>query len=127
MSGAALSTMWMQHRFESVTAFAHVARDLGFGRIELSHYVTPGMLNDLQLGETSVSSVHYPAPTVPHASGAGGDKYLASPDKDKRRWAVEQGFRTIEYAAEVGADAVCLHLGWVQMETHLCWALEQRH
>jgi sugar phosphate isomerase/epimerase len=126
VSGVSLSTMWMQHRFHHVRPFAAEARTLGFDAIELSHIVTPEMVEGLQPGDVAVSSLHYPAPTVRHSSGAIGDRLLASLHEDERRWAVEQGSRTIECAARLGADAVCVHLGRVEMDVHHCWALEQR-
>jgi sugar phosphate isomerase/epimerase len=119
--------MWMQHRFDHVRAFAAAAESLGFRSIELSHYVEPSMVEGLMPGEVTVCSVHYPAPSVHHPSGALGDRLLAVLDEDARSWAVRQGFRCIDTARAMGAGAVCVHLGRVDMETHLCWALEQRY
>jgi len=127
VTSAALSTMWMQHRFDHVRPFAEAARLLGFSAIELSHYVTPDMMTGLRPGQVPVSSVHYPAPTILHSTGVKADKLLASPDDTARRWAVKQGFRSIELAESVGAKVICLHLGQVTVETHLSWALEQRY
>lgn len=127
MSNVVLSTMWMQHRFDHVRPFAASAQALGFDAIELSHYVTPAMVEGLQPGEVRVASLHYPAPSIHHASGVKGDKLLASLCEDERRWAVAQGYRSIDFAKAMGARVVCLHLGWVEMDVHLCWALEQRY
>jgi len=127
VSGAALSTMWMQHRFDHVRPFAAAAQALGFQGVELSHYVGLSMVKGLEPGEITVASLHYPAPTVFHSGAVKGDKLLASPDENARSWAVRQAFRSIDYAHLMGARAVCVHLGRVEMETHLCWALEQRH
>jgi len=127
VSNVALSTMWMQHRFDHVRPFAVAAQALGFGGIELSHVVIPAMVEGLQPGEVHVVSVHYPAPVVRHASGAKGDRLLASLREDERRWAVAQGYRSIDYAKAMGAKAVCLHLGRVEMDFHLNRALEQRY
>lgn len=127
MSDIALSTMWMQHRFEHVQPFATAVRALGFSGIELSHVVTPAMVEGLQAGKVHVVSLHYPAPVVRHASGAKGDRLLASLHEDERRWAVAQGYRSIDFAQAMGAKAVCLHLGLVEMDFHLNRALEQRY
>jgi sugar phosphate isomerase/epimerase len=119
--------MWMQHRFVDVRSFAEAAQAMGFQAIELSHIVTPEMVNGLSPGEIEVASLHYPAPHILHGSGVKGDKLLTSPDEDARRWAVVQGYRSMDYAQAVGAGVMCLHLGWVEMDTYLCWALEQRY
>jgi sugar phosphate isomerase/epimerase len=119
--------MWMQHRFDDVRSFAETAQALGFPAVELSHIVTPEMVDGLDPGEIEVASLHYPAPHALHSSGVKGDRLLASLDEDARRWAVVQGYHSIDYAQTMGAKVMCLHLGWVEMETHLCWALEQRY
>ena len=126
MSGVSLSTMWMQHRFDHVRSFAHEALRLGFDAIELSHIVTPEMVEGLRPGEVVISSLHYPAPSVRHRNGFLGDRMLASLDEDERLWAVDQGCRTIDFAAAFGPRVVCIHLGRVEMDVHSSWALEQR-
>lgn len=118
--------MWMQHRFAHVRPFAVEAKALGFDAIELSHTVTPEMVEGVRPGQIMVSSLHYPAPTMRHSTGSIGDRLLASLDEDERSWAVQQGYRTLEFAAALGASAVCVHLGRVEMDVHHSWALEQR-
>lgn len=123
----ALSTMWMQHRFDQVAEFAAAARDLGFGGIELSHIVTPAMLEGVDLPKLGVRSVHFPAPIEPSPFGAPAEALLSAPDEDARRWAVAQGYGSIDLAVQCGATAVCLHLGETPAARHLEWALAQRY
>lgn len=122
----ALSTMWMQHRFERVADFAAAARALGFGGIEVSHIVTPAMLGDVRVAELGIRSVHFPAPAVPSPFGQAAEALLSSPREEARRWAVAQGCGSIDLAAAAGAPAVCLHLGETPAARHLEWALAQR-
>lgn len=122
----ALSTMWMQHRFQRVADFAAAVRDLGFGGIEVSHIVTPAMLGDADVASLGIRSVHFPAPAAPSPFGRPAEALLSSPDDSQRRWAVAQGYHSIDLAAAAGARAVCLHLGETPASRHLEWALAQR-
>jgi sugar phosphate isomerase/epimerase len=122
----ALSTMWMQHRYDCLADFAAAARALGFGGIEISHIVTPDMIAGADLGALHVRSVHYPAPTMASPFGLPAEGLLSSQDATQRTWAVAQGFASIDLAEKAGARAVCLHLGEVSMPRHLEWALCQR-
>ncbi len=123
----ALSTMWMQHRFDRVTEFAAAARALGFDGIELSHIVTPAMLAGADLPALGVRSVHFPAPIRPSPFGAPAEALLSASDESARRWAVVQGCDSIDLAVACGATAVCLHLGETPAARHLEWALAQRY
>ncbi len=123
----ALSSMWIQHRFDHLPPFLAAGRTLGFNSFELSHIVTPPMLDGLGDGE-GIVSLHYPAPTVPHpATGRAADALLSSPDEEARRWAVARGRMTMDTARAVGARAVVVHLGEVQLDTSQEWALRQRY
>lgn len=126
LQNLALSTMWMQHRFTQVADFAAAARALGFGGIEISHIVTPALLGEADVTTLGVRSVHFPAPTAPSPFGPPAETLLSSPDDTQRRWAVQQGFGSIDLALRAGANAVCLHLGEVPADHTLEWALAQR-
>lgn len=118
--------MWMQHRFERVADFAAAARELGFGGIEVSHIVSAAMLGDADLADLNIRAVHFPAPTAPSPFGPPAEALLSSSDDPQRRWAVAQGYASIDLAAAAGATAVCLHLGETPAARHLEWALAQR-
>lgn len=122
----ALSTMWMQHRFDNMAEFAAAARALGFGGIEVSHIVTPAILGDADPAVLGIRSVHFPAPVWPSPFGAAAEALLSSSDETQRAWAVAQGRGSIDLAVAAGAGAVCLHLGEVPARRHLEWALMQR-
>ncbi len=121
-----LSTMWMQHRFSRLRAFWEAIQALGFAGVEVSHVVRQEQVTDLRPGDLPIVSVHYPAPVQPSPFPQPADALLTSLDPEARAWAVEQGRRSLRFAAEMGARAVCLHLGAVEMPPHLEWALEQR-
>lgn len=122
----ALSTMWMQHRFDRVADFAAAALELGFGGIEASHIVTPAMLGDDDPASLHIRSVHFPAPAVPSPFGPPAETLLSASDETQRGWAVAQGFASIDFALAAGASAACLHLGETPATRHLEWALAQR-
>jgi sugar phosphate isomerase/epimerase len=124
----ALSTMWLQNRFGQVAPFLAAGRALGFDHFELSHVVTPAMLDGRIREGDGIVSIHYPAPTIPHpGTGQAADALLSSLNEEERRWAVERGCITIALARELGAQAVVLHLGEVYVDTSLDWALRQRY
>ena len=77
---------------------------------ELRNFINPSQL--------SVSSVHnfFPIPdTAPNGVGGGDIFLLSNPDDDARREAVRWTKRSIEYANSVGAKALVLHCGRVDM------------
>jgi len=118
----------MQHRSNRVRSWWEQVQELGFAQIELSHIVTPFMLEGLVPGAIPVSSVHFPAPTVAHPSDdRPADILISSPDQTLRGWAVEQCRRSIDLAAELGGTEVCIHAGRVEIPQHLEWVLYQRY
>ena len=118
----------MQHRADHVHSWWEQVQTLGFAQIELSHIVTPSMLEGLVPGAIPVSSVHFPAPTVAHPSDdRPADILIGSPDQTLRGWAVEQCRRSIDLAAELGGTEVCIHAGRVEIPQHLEWVLYQRY
>lgn len=126
LARVALSTMWMQHRFVRLADFALAARELGFGGVEVSHIVTGEMIGAADVSTLNIWSVHYPAPVRRSPFGRPAEALLSSADETERRWAVVQGYGSIDLAVAAGARAVCLHLGEVPVARHLEWALEQR-
>lgn len=119
-----LSTSWLTERPEITgpdVIEAIVA--LGFRAVELEYRITESMfraMHPLILKEKlKVSSIHnfFPLPDGIPVSRASGDLFLlSSPDKEERDRAVEQTIRTIQSAQSLGASAVVLHLGRVDME-----------
>ncbi len=118
----ALSTSWQSG--ESVTAEAMLAalKNLEITGIELSYRISEDLYheikNPLKHSGLKVVSVHnyFPIPSVKSGSKGSGDLFLlSSPQKEERQNAIRFTTRSIEYAAEMGAAAVVLHCGVVEM------------
>jgi len=112
-----LSTMWaQQERFVAdMHAFVDAVRELGYDAIEVSHS-TPKAPFDRLLShqDVTISSIHAPAPLVRDATDrANSSLNLAALDDGERRAAIAYTKGSIDYAAEVGARFVVLHLGGV--------------
>ena len=92
--------------------------DLGFAWVELSHGIritlAPGILKALQEGVIKVASCHNFCPLPAGVSHAAPNLYLpSSPDKRERAQWLRQSQRTVDFAQQVGAPKVVLHLGTV--------------
>ncbi len=119
-----LSTSWLSER-ENITGREIVQEvlALGFKAIELEYRLTEATFEEMRPllvnGKMEIRSIHnfFPFPDGLPPSDAGGDLYLlSSPDKEERDRAIRMTIRTIEYAQDLGAEAVVLHLGWVEMD-----------
>ncbi len=102
----ALSTMWLQTRYDRVVDFAAAARDIGFARIELSHILPVEMFDGFAPGVWDVAAVHHPCPLPP-----GRLPLLSDPDPARRAAAVAASKVSIDTAARYGAPAVVFHIG----------------
>ena len=116
-----LSTMWAVARFAHMGDFVRAAKGMGFSDVELNHQVTPPLLAQLvsqyNRGEVTVSSVHDPCPSPP--KGLAGSPQLSSLDESERCTAVDLAKRTLALAADVGAKAVIIHAGRVEVDRRL--------
>ncbi len=121
-----LSTMYLQHRPLTLDGFASLARDLGFAGIEASHIITREHLDGLHQEWAFPRTVHAPAPRAATRGSRDAMRLISSPDAGERRWAVEQVQASIDWASEVGASVVCVHLGTVEGVADEEWVLEQR-
>ena len=89
--------------------------ELGYGIDEKAYF---GIRDALPGSGLQVSSVHnfFPIPPSAPAGKGGGDVFLLShPAAHERRKAVEWSKRSIALAGEVGARAVVLHCGRIEM------------
>jgi sugar phosphate isomerase/epimerase len=112
-----LSTMWAQQpRFvDDMHLFVHEAHQLGYDAIEVSHS-TPEVpfKRLLEYHQVPISSIHAPAPLVRDATDrANSSLNLAALDDDERLEAIRFTRGSIDYAADVGARYVVLHLGGI--------------
>jgi sugar phosphate isomerase/epimerase len=119
-----LSTAWLTER-EGITGNDIVGEilELGFRGVELEYRVTEAQYREIRpwvvKGDLKVMSVHnfFPLPDHIPPSEASGDRFLLSaPEKSERDRAIRMTIQTIECAAVLGADAVVLHLGKIDME-----------
>lgn len=111
----ALSTMWAQQdRFRGdFTRFVEIAREAGYGAIEVSHATdVAGLRECLGCGVLPVVSLHAPTPYSVDLRGRGNTALnLAGVDEDERQAAVAAHRQTIDFAADAGARAVVVHFG----------------
>ena len=119
-----LSTAWFTER-EAVTAQDLVQEivELGFSTLELEYRLREATYREMRpliLEEhLRVRSVHnfFPLPDDEPLSQASGDRFLLSSlEKEERDLAVRMTIRTMECAGNLGAEAVVLHLGTVNMK-----------
>ena len=111
-----LSTNWCNRRIESGEEIADKAMELGFGELELGFHTTLEQVKGFKarLDRISVGSVHAFCPVPISAPQGYPELYqLASLDDDARAIARVHVRKNIEFAAEMGADAVVLHAGRV--------------
>ena len=93
--------------------------ELGFEWVELSHGIritlAPGILKAVQEGVIKVASCHNFCPLPAGVTHAAPNHYQpSSGDKRERAQWLRQSQRTIDFARQVGAKKVVLHLGAVE-------------
>ena len=111
-----LSTNWGNRRLESGEEIADMAMKLGFEALELGFHTTLEQVKGFKrrLDQMPVGSVHAFCPVPISAPQGYPELYqLASLDEDARAIARIHVRKNIEFAAEMGADAVVLHAGRV--------------
>lgn len=98
-------------------------RQLGFEYAELSHGIRisllPGILDAVDAGEIKISTLHNFCPLPMGVTQAAPNIYRFS-TPDPREWesAFKHSMKTIETAARVGARAVVLHMGSIEMKDY---------
>ena len=118
MTELALSTMWSKGKFDHMRSFVKDAHDFGFSCIELNSILTLERLEQLnEVAPMRISSVHCPCPAeVTRNRVNNTDVHISSLDEDSRQEAISYGKQTIKLASEVGAKAVIIHAGRVEMD-----------
>lgn len=94
--------------------------EFGFDAVELGHGIRislmPGILKMAEAGKVRFSSLHNFCPLPIEVTKASPDcLQFSSPRQQERQRAVRQTRQTIDYAAQLGAPFVVLHLGRVAM------------
>ena len=118
----ALSTSWQSGESATVAEMFAALKNLGIREIELSYRISEATFQQLKgplkRSGVKVVSVHnyFPIPSVRAGAKGSGDLFLLSSlDHAERQDAIHYSTKTIEYAADLGAGAVVLHCGVVEM------------
>lgn len=116
-----ISTCWWDNKSLRGDEIVSDILELGLEGVELEYRLTHRIYQQMrpQLNEAlTVLSVHnfFPKPEdSPGQKGSGDLFLLSSTDGNERAMAVKYSVRTIEHAQDLGARAVVLHLGHVDM------------
>jgi sugar phosphate isomerase/epimerase len=122
-SHIALSTMWAVGQFARLADFFDAGKGLGFSRFELNHAVDSAMLAGLPLDGT-ITSVHEPCPADISTQQLKQRNWLISaPNEEDRRQGVLATRRSIDLAYRLGARAIVVHPGQVDINPGLERAL----
>jgi sugar phosphate isomerase/epimerase len=120
-----ISTAWNAASLRIAEKVFEQIMRVGFRSIEvdyrLSEDAMPLLHQYLREGRLVVSSVHNfaPLPSGEEPTNRGGDKLsLASTDEAERREAVALTRNTIDLAGQLGARAVVLHIGHIEIGIH---------
>jgi sugar phosphate isomerase/epimerase len=118
-----LSTSWNSHRHTTGRGIIDEIKGIGFDTVELNFALTQSVVEEIlslkDSGEIKISSVHNICPLPPEITPerASPDYYsLSSSDETERRLAVKAAENTLIYAKRLGAKAVVLHAGRVDMK-----------
>ncbi len=117
-----ISTCWWHNRSDRGDEIVNDILKLGVGGVELEYRISESLYRQLRprlKKDLKVLSIHnfFPKPEeLGSARGGSGDLFLmSSTDPDERLKALKYSIRTMEHAQDLGAKAVILHLGRVDM------------
>jgi len=119
----ALSTSWNAYRYTDAKSMLFEIKQLGFNNIELSFNLTGSMLDEIAKSAhvfgLDITSLHNycPIPEGLSREDALPDCYsISSLNPGERKLAVKYSKRTIDTAHSLGASAVVLHCGRVEIK-----------
>ncbi|HVU16204.1 MAG TPA: sugar phosphate isomerase/epimerase [Candidatus Didemnitutus sp.] len=115
----ALSTCWCSSRHQDGYEMLKEMAGLGFEWVELSHGIritlVPGILRALEEGVIKVASCHNFCPLPTGVSHAAPNLYMptSSDGRERDQW-LRHSKRSIDFAHQVGARVLVLHLGAIE-------------
>ena len=126
MQTLALSTSFTSNRRHTSKSLLDLLEKFNISGLELDYRINDALYKQireaLKQSRLRVVSIHnfFPIPAITPGSGGGGDLFLLShPDPEERKMAIEWTSRSIEHAHNLGARAVVLHCGYVEMSPEL--------
>jgi len=118
-----VSTLWKSQETDDGLVLLDQMLQIDLSRWELEYHITPKMAEQLRprlrRHHIMVLSIHnfFPVPPGLPREQASGDAFLlSSPDREERDRAVKFTKRTMEFANDLEAPVVVLHLGRVDLE-----------
>lgn len=101
----------------------HEIRELGFTHAELSHGIrlalVPGIMDAVTAGEIKISSLHNFCPLPLGVEKASPNLYEFTAEKDRdRELAIKYTLRTFDFARQVNASLIVLHLGSMELKDY---------
>lgn len=118
-----ISTVWKSGELKDGQKLMECFAGLGFRDIELEYRISGDTFKQIKqfLNKTKdlkIVSIHnfFPVPDILETGGA-DVFHFSSEDREERSLAVKYAVKTIQIASELGARAVVLHLGMIQMDT----------
>jgi sugar phosphate isomerase/epimerase len=115
----ALSTCWCSQRHQDGHAMLQEMAGLGFEWVELSHGIrvtlVPGILKAVEEGVIKVASCHNFCPLPSGVTQPAPNLYrpTARDHREREQW-LRQSKRSVDFASQVGARNLVLHLGNVE-------------
>jgi len=118
-----ISTSWQSGGSATAEGMLAALKNLDVSEIELSYRISEDLYQQIKdpikHSRLKVVSVHnyFPIPSVRSDSKGSGDLFLlSSSDPEERQKAIRFTTKSIEHAGELGAAAVVLHCGAVEMD-----------
>ncbi|OHC04291.1 MAG: hypothetical protein A3H23_07535 [Planctomycetes bacterium RIFCSPLOWO2_12_FULL_40_19] len=118
-----ISTVWKSGELKDGQKLMECFARLGFREVELEYRISGDTFKQIKqflnrAKDLKIVSIHnfFPVPDILETGGA-DVFHFSSEDMEERSLAVKYAVKTIQIASELGARAVVLHLGMVQMDT----------
>jgi sugar phosphate isomerase/epimerase len=117
-----ISTVWKSGELKDGQKLMECLAGLGFKDIELEYRISGDTFKQIKqflnrAKDLKIVSIHnfFPVPDILETGGA-DVFHFSSEDREERSLAVKYAVKTIQIASELGARAVVVHLGRVQMD-----------